>query len=50
LLPISAPQDADEVTIKAAFERLAQLHHPDKIQGSEESAEKFKLVGAAYSK
>lgn len=38
-------QDADAATIKAAYRRLAQEHHPDRDGGD---AEKFKAVKEAY--
>ena len=51
LPPIRAlPQDADEVTVRSAFKRLALLHHPDKNSGCEEAAERFKRVGEAYGR
>jgi len=37
-------RDCTEEDIKKAYRELALIHHPDKNDGSEESAEKFKEV------
>ena len=34
--------------MKKAYRKLALLHHPDKNQGNEASADKFKDLTAAY--
>lgn len=34
--------------IKSAYYKLSKLHHPDKNNGSEESAKKFRDITAAY--
>ena len=41
-------KDATELEIKKSYRRLALKHHPDRNQGSKESTEKFKQIGAAY--
>lgn len=46
LLEISESASQDE--IKIAFKRLALLYHPDKHQGDESMAEKFKEINQAY--
>ena len=37
-------------TIKAAYRRLALIHHPDKNNNSKESNEKFRTISEAYQK
>jgi molecular chaperone DnaJ len=39
---------ASEADVKAAFRRLAALHHPDKNQGAQDSDQRFKEINAAY--
>jgi curved DNA-binding protein CbpA len=39
---------ADAVQIKAAYKRLAMLHHPDRNPGNKESEEVFKGINEAY--
>ena len=46
-LGISASASEDEV--RAAYRRLAQLHHPDHNGGSAESARRFEAVQEAYA-
>ncbi|BGP02590.1 Protein SIS1 [Rhodotorula toruloides] len=46
LLGVSKGASDDE--IKKAYKKLALKHHPDRNQGSEEAAKKFKEVSEAY--
>lgn len=39
---------ATQSEIKSAYYKLSKLHHPDKNNGSEESAKKFRAITAAY--
>jgi len=41
-------RDATEVEIKAAFRRLAAIHHPDKNPGDPEAATRFKEANLAH--
>jgi hypothetical protein len=43
-----APDVAD-AELRAAYRRLAQLHHPDHNGGSAESAQRFEAVQVAYA-
>jgi DnaJ-domain-containing protein 1 len=43
-------RDADEAEVRAAYRRLAQLHHPDHNAGSREAAARFAEVQAAYAR
>ncbi|KJF86718.1 molecular chaperone DnaJ [Photobacterium leiognathi] len=45
---LGVARDANERDIKKAYKRLAMKYHPDRNQGDEESAEKFKEVKYAY--
>lgn len=47
-LELSPDASLDEV--KRAYLRLAKEHHPDRNQGSEESAKKFRSVKDAYER
>ena len=40
---------ASQAEIKKAYRKLALRHHPDKNQGDDAAAERFKLVNEAYS-
>lgn len=40
---------ASEAELRAAYRRLAQLHHPDHNGGSPESARRFEAVQRAYA-
>lgn len=42
-------RDASPDDIKKAYRKLAAEHHPDKNNGSEESASKFKEINEAYA-
>ncbi|KAL7541965.1 hypothetical protein ACHAXR_011408 [Thalassiosira sp. AJA248-18] len=42
-------KDAELIDIKKAYRRLALKHHPDRNNGSADSAEKFKSIGQAYT-
>ena len=41
--------DADDATIKKAYRRLAQEHHPDRNEDDARAEERFKEVSAAYA-
>lgn len=41
--------NATPIEIRAAFKRLAQRHHPDRHQGSEEAAHVMSMLNVAYS-
>ncbi|SON50397.1 molecular chaperone DnaJ [Vibrio tapetis] len=45
---LGVARDASERDIKKAYKRLAMKFHPDRNQGDESSAEKFKEVKEAY--
>jgi curved DNA-binding protein CbpA len=45
---LEVPPNATPLEIKKAYRRLALQHHPDRNQGSLESAERFKQIGEAY--
>lgn len=45
---LGVPRDADEKTLKSAFRKLAMKHHPDRNDGCEEAAGKFKEASEAY--
>jgi len=42
-------QEADEVTIKQAYRRLAIKYHPDRNPGDRQSAERMKEINEAYA-
>jgi curved DNA-binding protein CbpA len=46
---LEVPTNASDIEIKKAYRRLALQWHPDRNNGSEESTEKFKEIGEAYS-
>lgn len=45
---LSVSKDADGVTIKKAYRKLAVVHHPDKNPDDEQAEERFKDIGEAY--
>ena len=45
---LGVSRDASERDIKKAYKRLAMKFHPDRNQGDESAAEKFKEVKEAY--
>jgi DnaJ family protein C protein 7 len=45
---LNVPKDADDNAIKKAYRKLAIVHHPDKNQGDDAAAERFKDIGEAY--
>lgn len=47
---LELPNDASEEAVRKSFRKLALVHHPDKNAGCERSAEKFKMVSAAYAR
>lgn len=46
---LELPPDADEETVKAAFRRLAKIHHPDLNPGDPEAEARFRAAQAAYA-
>lgn len=45
---LGVSKDADEKTIKKAYQKLAKKYHPDVNPGNKEAEEKFKEVAEAY--
>jgi len=45
---LGVSRDADGVTVKKAFRKLAMKHHPDRNHGNPESEEQFKTAKEAY--
>lgn len=46
---LGVERDADAATIKKAYRKLAQKHHPDKNPGDKVAEDKFKQVTEAYA-
>ncbi|PNY81137.1 DnaJ C-terminal domain-containing protein [Deinococcus koreensis] len=46
---LGVSRGASDADIKSAYRKLAKQFHPDKNQGDEKSADKFKEVGEAYA-
>ncbi|WP_022867409.1 DnaJ C-terminal domain-containing protein [Schaalia vaccimaxillae] len=46
---LGVAKDADDVTIKKAYRKLARTWHPDQNPGDEKAEAKFKEIGEAYS-
>ena len=46
---LGVPRDADAASIKKAYRKLAQAHHPDRTAGDTRSEDRFKRVSAAYA-
>lgn len=46
---LEVPLQASPEEIRAAYRRLARLHHPDRNGGSKESEERFKELSEAFS-
>ena len=45
---LGVPRDASGKTIKSAYRRLAQAHHPDRNQDDRVAEERFKDITEAY--
>jgi TonB family protein len=45
---LAVDRDADDLTLKCAYYKLAVQHHPERNQGSTEAEEKFKEAAEAY--
>lgn len=45
---LGVPKNADQASIKKAYRKLAQKHHPDANQGDAAAEARFKEVSAAY--
>jgi DnaJ-class molecular chaperone len=46
---LGVARDADAKTIKSAYRRLAQTHHPDRNQDDAIAEERFKQISSAYA-
>ncbi|WP_034386668.1 DnaJ C-terminal domain-containing protein [Deinococcus sp. YIM 77859] len=46
---LGVSRGASDADIKSAYRRLAKKYHPDKNQGDEKAAERFKEIGEAYA-
>jgi DnaJ-class molecular chaperone len=47
---LGVSRDASDAELRAAYRRLARLHHPDHNGGSLESTRRFEAVQEAYAK
>jgi curved DNA-binding protein CbpA len=47
---LGVSRGASDADVRAAYRRLAKLHHPDHNNGSEASEERFEEVQAAYAR
>lgn len=45
---LNVPRDASQTDIKSAYYKLSMLYHPDKNDGDEEAAAKFRDISSAY--
>lgn len=45
---LDVPRDADPVTIRRAYQRLARRHHPDLFPGDVEAERRFDAIARAY--
>jgi hypothetical protein len=45
---LNVPRDADDVTIKKAYRKLAKEYHPDRNADKPGAAERFSAITAAY--
>ncbi|KEF34891.1 MULTISPECIES: DnaJ C-terminal domain-containing protein [Deinococcus] len=46
---LGVTRGASDADIKSAYRKLAKQYHPDKNQGDEKAAERFKEIGEAYA-
>ncbi|SMB95830.1 DnaJ C-terminal domain-containing protein [Deinococcus hopiensis] len=46
---LGVSRGASDADIKSAYRKLAKQYHPDKNQGDEKAAERFKEIGEAYA-
>ncbi|WP_020675090.1 DnaJ C-terminal domain-containing protein [Geopsychrobacter electrodiphilus] len=46
---LGVARDADQATIKKAYRKLAQTHHPDRNPGDKKAEDRFKEVAEAYA-